>query len=124
MLSGGELKYFKNEKEAHLSNSQPLKSIPLSEVLCATVNPRHADMFVVDLGGDKKVKLQATSEHDRCVVCRVRAACTCSPLTCVSLNLLEDTQRELILANHARSSKKYWIIESPRWHGTPPPLYG
>mmetsp|Transcript_71529 Transcript_71529/g.159059 ORF Transcript_71529/g.159059 Transcript_71529/m.159059 type:complete len:198 (-) Transcript_71529:554-1147(-) len=65
VLSAGELKYFKNEKDAFLSNSQPLKAIPLHIVLCAQVNPKHTDMFVVDLGNDKKVKLQATSERDR-----------------------------------------------------------
>ena len=65
VLSGGELKYFKNEKDAFLSNSQALKAIPLHEVLCAIVNPKHHDMFVIDLGSEKKVKLQATSEENR-----------------------------------------------------------
>ena len=65
VLGEGELKYYKTEKLAGLSSSEPLKSIPLSQVLCATVNPRHADMFVVDLGLERKVKLQASSEAER-----------------------------------------------------------
>ncbi|KAL1511342.1 hypothetical protein AB1Y20_006145 [Prymnesium parvum] len=65
VLSGGELKYYKNEKLAGLSNSEPLKSIALSHVLCATVNPKHNDMFVIDLGLERKVKLQANSEPER-----------------------------------------------------------
>ena len=65
MLAGGELKYFKTEKLAHMSNPEPLKSIALSEVLCTTVNPKHVDMFVIDLGVERKVKLQAASEGER-----------------------------------------------------------
>ena len=64
-LSGGELKYFKSEKAAHASHADCLKKIRLAEVLNATANPRHADMFVIDLGHDKKVKLQAGSRDER-----------------------------------------------------------
>jgi len=65
VLSGGELKYFKTEKAAHLSNADSLKSIRLEHVLAAAVNPRHADMFIIDLGLERKVKLQAGSERER-----------------------------------------------------------
>jgi len=65
VLSGGELRYFKTEKAAHMSNGESLKSIRLDEVLCATANPRHTDSFVVDLGRERKVKLQAGSEAER-----------------------------------------------------------
>lgn len=65
VLSGGELKYFKTEKAAHVSNADSLKSIRLEHVLAATVNPRHTDMFIIDLGLERKVKLQAGSEAER-----------------------------------------------------------
>ena len=65
VLSGGELKYYKTEKEAHLSNADSLKAIRLEHVLAATMNPKHPDMFIIDLGMDRKVKLQAGSESER-----------------------------------------------------------
>ena len=76
MLTDGELKYYKTEKLAFLSNSEPLKSIALSQVLCATLNPRHVDMFVVDLGLERKVKLQASSEVERWAAVEVKST-TC-----------------------------------------------
>ena len=48
-----------------MSNGESLKSISLDEVLWATVNPRHPDSFVIDLGKERKVKLQAASEAER-----------------------------------------------------------
>mmetsp|Transcript_51950 Transcript_51950/g.86159 ORF Transcript_51950/g.86159 Transcript_51950/m.86159 type:complete len:112 (+) Transcript_51950:220-555(+) len=66
VLSSGELKYYKTEKQAALSNSEPLKSIALAHVHSAVINPRHADMFVIDLGAERKVKLQAADERGRC----------------------------------------------------------
>lgn len=65
MLSGGELKYYKTEKAAHMSNADSLKAIRLEHVIAANVNPRHADMFIIDLGLERKVKLQAGSEQER-----------------------------------------------------------
>mmetsp|Transcript_23154 Transcript_23154/g.46335 ORF Transcript_23154/g.46335 Transcript_23154/m.46335 type:complete len:202 (-) Transcript_23154:328-933(-) len=65
VLSGGELKYYKTEKTAHLSNADSLKSIRLEHVVAASVNPRHVDMFIIDLGLERKVKLQAGSERER-----------------------------------------------------------
>jgi uncharacterized membrane protein YgcG len=65
VLSGGELKYFKTEKSAHLSNADSLKAIRVADVRSAMGNPRHADMFVIDLGLEKKVKLQASTEQER-----------------------------------------------------------
>lgn len=53
------------EKAAHMSNGESLKSIRLDQVLWATINPRHTDSFVIDLGHDRKVKLQAASERER-----------------------------------------------------------
>ena len=65
MLSDAELKYYKTEKAAASSDAEPLKSIAMAQVLAAVVNPRHADMFVVDLGAERKVKLQAADEAER-----------------------------------------------------------
>lgn len=65
VLSAGELSYYKTEKAAKSSSAESLKSIRLAEVRSASVNPRHADMFVLDLGHDKKVKLQAADERER-----------------------------------------------------------
>lgn len=65
VLSAGELKYYKTEKAAHLSNAESLKAIRLEHVIAATANPRHADMFIIDLGLERKVKLQAGSEQER-----------------------------------------------------------
>jgi hypothetical protein len=65
VLSGGELKYFKTEKAAHVSNADSLKSIRLEHVLAATTNPKHTDMFMINLGMEQKVKLQAGSEAER-----------------------------------------------------------
>jgi len=65
VLSGGELRYYKSEKAAHMSNGESLKSIRLEQVLWATVNPRHPDAFVIDLGHERKVKLQASNEAER-----------------------------------------------------------
>ena len=65
MLADGELRYFKDQKAASLSNSVPLKSISLSAVHCAAANPKHANMFVVDMGVERKVKLQAATERER-----------------------------------------------------------
>ena len=65
VLSGGELKYYKTEKAAHMSNAESLKAIALEHVLAATANPRHVDMFIIDLGLERKVKLQAGSEQER-----------------------------------------------------------
>lgn len=56
VLSGGELKYYKTEKAAHLSNADSLKAIRLEHVLAASANPRHADMFIIDLGLERKVR--------------------------------------------------------------------
>ena len=39
--------------------------ISLEQILWATVNPRHPDAFVLDLGQERKVKLQAASEGER-----------------------------------------------------------
>ena len=65
VLSSGELRYYKTEKAAHMSNGESLKAISLDEVLWATVNPRHPDSFVIDLGKERKVKLQASGEEER-----------------------------------------------------------
>ena len=65
VLSDAELKYYKTEKAAASSDAEPLKSIAMAQVLAAVVNPRHADMFVVDLGAERKVKLQAADEAER-----------------------------------------------------------
>ena len=65
VLSDAELKYYKTEKAASSSDAEPLKSIAMAQVLAAVVNPRHADMFVVDLGAERKVKLQAADEAER-----------------------------------------------------------
>ena len=65
VLSGGELRYYKSEKTANMSNGESIKSISLEQVLCATVNPRQPEAFVIDLGHDRKVKLQAASEAER-----------------------------------------------------------
>jgi len=65
VLTGGSLSYYKTEKAAHLSNGESLKAISLEQVLCATVNPRTPDAFVIDLGQERKVKLQAASEAER-----------------------------------------------------------
>ena len=48
-----------------MSNGESLKSIRLEQVLWATVNPRHPDAFVIDLGHERKVKLQAANEAER-----------------------------------------------------------
>lgn len=64
VLSGGTLSYFKTEKAAHMSNSESLKAISLEQVLFATVNPRLPESFVIDLGQERKVKLQAASEAE------------------------------------------------------------
>ena len=92
VLSAGELRYYKvrrpqapsllsrtgtlahhlatrarlqSEKAAHMSNGESLKAISLEQILWATVNPRHPDAFVLDLGQERKVKLQAASEGER-----------------------------------------------------------
>ena len=65
VLGGGELKYFKTEKAASLSNAESLKAIPISQIFGASTNPKHSDTFMLDLGNDRKVKLQAGSEHER-----------------------------------------------------------
>ena len=36
-----------------------------SAVHCAAANPKHATMFVVDMGVERKVKLQAATERER-----------------------------------------------------------
>ena len=65
VLSDGEIKYYKTEKAAHLSNIDSLKSIRLEHVIAAIANPRHTDMFIIDLGLERKVKLQARGEQER-----------------------------------------------------------
>jgi len=60
-----QLKYYKTEKNAASSSEEPLKSIALVQVHCAVANPKHANMFTIDLGAERKVKLQALSEEDR-----------------------------------------------------------
>jgi len=65
VLGGGELKYYKTEKQASTSDSEALKSIAMSSVHSASANPRHADMLVIDFGGERKVKLQAADERER-----------------------------------------------------------
>jgi hypothetical protein len=65
VLGGGELKYFKSEKAASLSNAESLKAIPISQIFGAYPNPKHTEMFLVDLGNDRKVKLQAGTERER-----------------------------------------------------------
>ena len=65
VLGGGELRYFKSEKAASLSNAESLKAIRLDQVLGAAPNPKHLDMFLIDLGQERKVKLQAANERER-----------------------------------------------------------
>ena len=65
VLSGGELRYYKTEKAAHTSNGEALKAISLEQVVSASVNPRHPDSLVIDLGQERRVKLQAASEAER-----------------------------------------------------------
>ena len=65
VLSDHQLKYYKTEKDAASSSAEPLKMIALVNVQCAAPNPKHTDMFLIDLGADRKVKLQAASEADR-----------------------------------------------------------
>jgi len=65
VLADHQLKYYKTEKDAASSSADPLKMIALASVHCAAPNPKHADMFVIDLGAERKVKLQAASEEDR-----------------------------------------------------------
>ena len=59
VLGGGGLRYYKTEKAAQSSSADSLKAIRLEQVLWATPNPRHDDMFIIDLGQERKVKLQA-----------------------------------------------------------------
>lgn len=67
MLSDGELKYYKSEKAAASAGpGDSLKSISLAQVHAAMPNPRHADMFIVDLGLERKIKLQAATAPERC----------------------------------------------------------
>ena len=61
VLANNQLKYFKTEKDAASSSAEPLKMISLAHVQQAAPNPKHADMFMIDLGSDRKVKLQAAS---------------------------------------------------------------
>ena len=65
VLSGGTLSYYKTEKAAHMSNGESLKAISLEQVVRATVNHKHSESFVIDLGKERKVKLQAASEAER-----------------------------------------------------------
>ena len=65
VLDDGQLRYYKTEKAAHASSADALKSIQLASVFAAENNPRHADMFVIDLGAERKIKLQAESVRVR-----------------------------------------------------------
>ena len=50
VLSDHQLKYYKTEKDAASSSAEPLKMIALVNVQCAAPNPKHTDMFLIDLG--------------------------------------------------------------------------
>ena len=63
VLIDGALRYYKSESAA-ASGAVALKSILLNQVLSATTNPRHPNMFIVDMGQERKVKLQAASETE------------------------------------------------------------
>jgi len=65
VLRDGGLSYYKTEKAASLSNAESLKSIRLEQVLGASSNPRHHEMFLIDLGQERKVKLQAATKDER-----------------------------------------------------------
>ena len=68
VLTGDQLKYYKDKHGADTSTSssrQPLKTIAMADVRQAAPNPKHLDMLTVDLGAERKVKLQAAEEEDR-----------------------------------------------------------
>ena len=65
VLADDKLQYFRTEKDAASSSEQPLKSIALAQVRSAAPNPKHRDMIIIDLGAERRVKLQAASEEDR-----------------------------------------------------------
>ena len=68
VLTGAQLKYYKDKNGAETSTSSrrdPLKMIAMAQVHSAAPNPKHLDMLTIDLGAERKVKLQAASEEDR-----------------------------------------------------------
>ena len=68
VLTGAQLKYYKDKHGAETSTSssrEPLKMIAMAQVHSAAPNPKHLDMLTIDLGAERKVKLQASSEEDR-----------------------------------------------------------
>ena len=62
VLTGAQLKYYKDKQgaeQATSSSREPLKMIAMAQVHSAAPNPKHLDMLTIDLGAERKVKLQA-----------------------------------------------------------------
>ena len=62
VLTTSQLKYYKDKQGAETSTSSrrdPLKMIAMAQVHSAAANPKHQDMLTIDLGAERKVKLQA-----------------------------------------------------------------
>ena len=62
VLTNSQLKYYKDKQGAETSTSsrrEPLKMIAMAQVHSAAANPKHQDMLTIDLGAERKVKLQA-----------------------------------------------------------------